>query len=1002
MKLNKLMGHVFVVSAVASLLSLAPQSKAESRKASRVTPSFTTHAVQSVTNGILTLEYDEGSGLFTINTGANHPSPNQTVFFPLGTSYITLRDATSKIMWVNIDDNVGLGPSTPGLSGYTLKSMLDEPVSTTGLSNGFRTVYSLPGFDVTEDVLINGTTLANTNILHQVRVRNSSTAARSFGLRYQWDWQIAGNDASLFRRRSPDGAFTSTFETFVNPGFRLYEEVDDATSPTFSIFGSVSNLGLTPAPTVPDQLRYASWSEADNSAWDFDNLGSDDDSSVVYYWGFGTPISLAAGATQTFAQYVTTQLGAIAQPTLRFSASTYGVNENGATANITIQRAGNTTTAVSAQFATSNGTATAPSDYTAVTQTVSFAPGETTKIVSVPIIDDNADEPNETVNLTLSAPVGATLGTPNTAVLNIIDNDDVALPTLSINDVSKVEGNTTTSNATFTVTLSAASAQAVTVHYATTNPAQGAPAATAGSDYTATSGTLNIPAGQTSATINVPVIGDTTFEANETFNVNLTNPTNATIADAQGVGTITNDDAAPPLNLRINDVNTIEGNPAQGAPGTKNLTFTVTLSATSAQPVTVQYATANGTGTAGLDYVATSGTLTIAAGQTSGTIDVPIVGDTVAESNDQFVVNLSNPTNATIADAQGVGTIINDDAGPGLSINDVTVTEGNSGTTNATFTITLAAASTQTVSVNVIPSNGTARSPGDYVAGGVHLIFAPGETTKTFSVPVKGDLVDEPDETFFVVLSSAINATVARGRAIGTVIDDDAVPTISIDDVRIGEGNSGQRVASFRLRLSAPSGQVVRVSYATASGTATPGNDYVQVAPTQIAFTTGNVFAYARVFINGDVLNEPDETFYVNLSAAQNATIARAQAIGTILNDDSAPALSISDASVSEGNSGTKLLNFTVTLSKASGQAVSVNYNTTNGTAISGSDYVAKTGTLTFAPGSALTQTISVTINGDTVVEGNETLFMFLSGATNASVGRARGVGTILNDDASG
>ena len=231
------------------------------------------------------------------------------------------------------------------------------------------------------------------------------------------------------------------------------------------------------------------------------------------------------------------------------------------------------------------------------------------------------------------------------------------------------------------------------------------------------------------------------------------------------------------------------------------------------------------------------------------------------------------------------------------------------------------------------------------MTGGARLIFAPGETVKTFSVPVKGDLLDEPDETFFVILSSAVNCSVGRARATGTIRDNDAPPSITIDDVRIGEGNVGQRTAAFRLKLSKPSGQIVRVNYSTGGGVATAiaGNDYAPVPATQIAFTTGNLYAYARVLINGDVLNEADETFNVNLSAPINATIQDNQALGTILNDDSAPSLTINDISITEGNSGTKNLNFTVTLSKASGQAVTVKYATADGVARSISDYTAKT-----------------------------------------------------------
>ncbi len=231
-------------------------------------------------------------------------------------------------------------------------------------------------------------------------------------------------------------------------------------------------------------------------------------------------------------------------------------------------------------------------------------------------------------------------------------------PSISIKDVTVTEGDTGTTDATFTVSLSEAIGRQVTVDYATADGT-----ATASQDYTATSGTLTFNAGETSKTITVPVIGDTTTESNETFYVNLTNPSNATIADGQGVGTIQDDDSPSSPSqpqISINDVTVTEGNT-----GTTNATFTVSLSQASSAQVTVDYATADGTATAGSDYQSTSGTLTFNAGETSKTITVPVYGDTTAESNETFYVNLTNPSNATIADGQGVGTIQDDDGSSG-------------------------------------------------------------------------------------------------------------------------------------------------------------------------------------------------------------------------------------------------------------------------------------------------------------------------------------------------
>jgi large repetitive protein len=189
--------------------------------------------------------------------------------------------------------------------------------------------------------------------------------------------------------------------------------------------------------------------------------------------------------------------------------------------------------------------------------------------------------------------------------------------------------------------------------------------------------------------------------------------------------------------------------------------------------VTVSYATADGTATAGSDYTATAGTLTFAPGVTSQTLTVAVLGDTRNEANETFFMNLSTPSNATIADGQGQGTILNDDSLPTLSINNVTVTEGNTGTTPAVFTVTLSAASSQTVTVNYATADGKATAGSDYTATAGTLTFTPGTTSQTITVAVLGDTVKESTETFFVNLSNATNATIASGRGRGTILDND-------------------------------------------------------------------------------------------------------------------------------------------------------------------------------------------------------------------------------------
>jgi subtilisin family serine protease len=227
---------------------------------------------------------------------------------------------------------------------------------------------------------------------------------------------------------------------------------------------------------------------------------------------------------------------------------------------------------------------------------------------------------------------------------------------------------------------------------------------------------------------------------------------------------------APALpSLRISDVSASEGDS-----GTTSFTFTVSLSSPSTDDITVAYATADGTALAGSDYTGVSGTLTFLAGTTSQPVTVDVAGDSAVENNETFAVNLSNATNAPIADSQGVGTIVNDDfATPSISINSVANYEGNRGFTKFVFTVSLSAASNQTVSVAYSTASGTANSGSDFKAASGMLSFSPGVTSRTITVSVSGDKTSEPDELFYVDLTSPTNASLATSRGTGTIRNDD-------------------------------------------------------------------------------------------------------------------------------------------------------------------------------------------------------------------------------------
>jgi uncharacterized repeat protein (TIGR01451 family) len=343
------------------------------------------------------------------------------------------------------------------------------------------------------------------------------------------------------------------------------------------------------------------------------------------------------------------------------------------------------------------------------------------------------------------------------------------------------------------------------------------------------------------------------------------------------------------------------------------------------------------------------------------------------------------------------------DCKPDITINDVTVTEGNTGTVNAIFTVTLSAASANTVTVDYATTDGSATAPADYQSTSGTLTFNPGDLTKTITVLINGDTLDEPSETYFVHLSKAANGSIVDSVGQGTITDNDPTPSLSINDVSATEGDSGTTAATFTVTLSTASGQTVTVNYATADNTAAAGSDYQSTSGT-LTFNPGETSKPVTVLVNGDTTFEQTETFFVNLSSPAAATISDSQGQGTITNDDPAPptpTFFINDPTIAEGNSGTATLTFNVTLSPASTQTVTVDFATADGTAtVAGNDYQSATGTLTFAPGD-ISNTISVTINGDTLVELDETFVVNLTNATGgAGIGDPQGQGTIQNDDA--
>jgi len=708
---------------------------------------------------------------------------------------------------------------------------------------------------------------------------------------------------------------------------------------------------------------------------------------------------------------------------VQFSAASYSISETGVTATILVTRTDDLSGAVTVEYATSNGTAFAGLDYGATSGTLFWPDGDgDAKVINVQITDDLINEGDETFDITLSNAVGASIGSPGQAVLTITDNEESFA--LSVDDIEQPEGNSS-NTLNFVISLSAPAQNPVTVSYFTEDGT-----AVSSSDYSPiTDGEVTFNPGETMKLVAININGDTSVETDEFFTLNLTNPRNAVIGDSLGIATLINDDAGPTPTPTPEPTPTptptVTPTPFPGTPtptptpggtdavqfsstgfsvneGVVNAVITVTRTGAGSAAASVNYATSNGTATAGQDYTAVSGTLAWNAGDLSAkTFNVPISEDSLQESGETVNLALSNPTNVTLGSPNAATlTILDNDGIPDVSVNDVTQAEGN-GLNQLVFTVSLSNPFGQQVSVNYSTDNGTATAGTDYVAvPNSLLVFNPGETSKQVAVNILGDFEVEPDENFLLNLTGVTNGNIVDSQGVGGLLNDDTPGTIQFSSatytVSEGVGN-----AVVTITRSGGLSQGVSVRFVTVDGTAVQGEDYVSVRTT-VVFAPDQASRTVNIPINNDNVDEPDETINIALESPTGGAILGSPINGivTITDDDEQPVLSVSNVTQSEGNVGTTAFTFTVTLSGQSSQAVTVNYSTADGSATA-SDYTAVQGTLTFDPGQT-TKQVTVLVAGDYNSEPNETFFLNLTGPVGATLGVAQGVGTINNDDVGG
>ncbi|MCA2619605.1 MAG: M10 family metallopeptidase C-terminal domain-containing protein [Microcystis sp. M020S1] len=505
-------------------------------------------------------------------------------------------------------------------------------------------------------------------------------------------------------------------------------------------------------------------------------------------------LTLATGTGYTVGT-TTAVIGTIANDdtSVTLAVSPTSVTEDG-TANLvyTFTRSGVTTNALTVNY-TVGGTATNGTDYTSIPTSVTFAANSATATVTVDPTADTTVESDETVALTLATGTGYTVGTPD-AVTGTILNDDLPSITLAVSPSSVTEDGTT--NLIYTFTRSGVTSNALTVNYTLGGTA------TLNTDYTrtGTTNTVTFAAGSSTATVIVDPTADTTVENNETVALTLATGTGYTVGTTTAVtGTITNDDL-PSITLAVSPTSVTED-------GTTNLVYTFTRSGVTTNALTVNY-TLGGTATLNTDYTrtGTTNTVTFAAGSSTATVTVDPTADTTVESNETVALTLAAGTGYTVGTTTAVtGTITNDDTSvpSQLSINDITVVEGQNN--NAILTVTVNNPNPQQITVNytTAPINATANV--DYTSQTGTLTIAPNTSTASISIPILNDNLNEPDEVFTVTLSNPVNATINPDEAIGQVIITDTLQSAitrtlpnNVENLRLigtnninGTGNAG-------------------------------------------------------------------------------------------------------------------------------------------------------------------------------------------------------------------
>jgi hypothetical protein len=643
---------------------------------------------------------------------------------------------------------------------------------------------------------------------------------------------------------------------------------------------------------------------------------------------------------------------------VQFDLAAYTATTDDVSVTLFVTRNGNTAVAASIDYATVDGTAATEVDYMAVTGTLSFTAGQTSKSITVPLLGNIEASGNRAFTVQLSNPAGAAVAGMVTAATVTVLNpySPVRLGAAGY----AVTTNDTT--ATISVVRTGNISLPASVDFETTDLE-----AVSDTDYTTASGIVSFAAGEASKTISVPLLGNHHAANGLRFSVRIYGGNGAAVVDNPWTSIVTIQNTRAPLQFTGTSYPATTDDP--------NVTLTVERTGNTAVGVTVLYATSNGSALAGTDFDAVSGTLTFLASETSKTITVPLRGNVAGADGAGFTVTLSSPTGGGELAAPSSATVSIANAYSEVRLAAATYAATvQSG--QVTLTVTRAGNTSLAGSVAYATADGTGAAGVDYVADSGVLSFAAGESSRTVTVTLLGDATSAASATFTLALSANDASTLVGALDQATVTATNAQSVVQFAPATYAISNELGLVTLAVTRVGNTSVPVT-VGYATADGTAHAGADYSAGAGT-VSLAAGESSKTFTVPVLPNASAAASSTFTVDLSGPAGGAVvgAAAQAVVTVQNLRSLVQFEVASATAAR-HAGPAVL--VVRRTGNLSAAATVSFGTANGTASAGTDFVAATGVLSFAAGEA-TKTIPITLIANPLAPAARTLGVSLSG----------------------